>query len=199
MSGPQPARSAPNGEDLSAQDRRTLLQVARRALEAHFGGRPLSLPEGGPALRRPRGAFVTLRRREDDELRGCVGIMEAEQALVTAVARMAVAAATADARFTPVTGDELPRLSIEISALGPLVPVRPDEVEVGRHGLLIGLGGRRGVLLPQVPVEQGWDRETFLEKTCRKAGLPPGSWRRPEASLRAFTAAVFAEEDEPAR
>jgi len=107
---------------------------------------------------------------------------------------MAVAAATEDGRFEPVRPEELPGLTIEISALGPMRPIRAEEVEVGRHGLLISRGRRRGVLLPQVPLEYGWDRQAFLEHTCWKAGLPADAWRDPSAELLGFTATVFAEE-----
>jgi uncharacterized protein (TIGR00296 family) len=100
-----------------------------------------------------------------------------------------------DCRFAPVTAKELPRLRIEVSALGPLRPIRPEEVEVGRHGLLISYGGRRGVLLPQVPVEHGWDRESFLDHTCIKAGLPPDTWRKPGVELLGFAAEVVEEEE----
>jgi AmmeMemoRadiSam system protein A len=120
-------------------------------------------------------------------------MMRSDEPLLDTVARMAVAAATEDGRFEPVTEEELPSLTIEISALGPLRSIRPDEVEVGRHGLLIASGGRRGVLLPQVPVEHGWDRETFLAHTCGKAGLPEDTWRRPGVELMGFTATVFGE------
>jgi AmmeMemoRadiSam system protein A len=109
---------------------------------------------------------------------------------------MAVAAATEDGRFDSVTAAELPELQLEISALGPMLPVRPGEVEVGRHGLLIDHQGCRGVLLPQVPVEHGWDRETFLDHTCVKAGLLPGTWKEEGVDLLSFTAEVFGEEGE---
>ena len=89
--------------------------------------------------------------------------------------------------------ERLDRLWVEVSALGPLRPVRPEEIKVGRDGIVVSCSGRRGVLLPQVAVEQGWGPETFLDRTCGKAGLPPGAWRRPEASLHAFTAEVFGE------
>ncbi len=179
---------------LSAEDQRLLLQVARRSLEAHFSGGKAPLPEGGPALRAPGGAFVTLRTR-DGELRGCVGIMETEEPLVEAVARIAVVAARSDRRFDPVRKDELAEIVIEISALGALHEVRPDEIEIGRDGLLVREGGQQGVLLPQVAAEHRWDRETFLDKTCGKAGLPAGAWRRPGAKILAFPATVFAEEE----
>jgi AmmeMemoRadiSam system protein A len=178
--------------ELSEEDRRLLLRVAREALVAHFEGREYRPPEGSPAVREARAAFVSLHRRADDDLRGCVGVMESEEPLAENVARMA---ATHDGRFAAVTRDELPGLVLEISALGPMRAVRPEEVEVGRDGLLVSYAGRRGVLLPQVPVEHGWDRETFLDKTCGKAGLPADTWRRPEAKLLAFVAEVFGEED----
>ncbi len=160
---------------------------ARRRLRAARGARARSAE--------PRGAFVTLRRRADDELRGCVGLMRSERSLARDRRRAWPSRRPReDGRFEPVTLEELPGLAIEISALGPLRPIRPEDVEVGRHGLLISLGRRRGVLLPQVPVEHGWDRETFLEHTCWKAGLPEDAWRDPAAELLGFTATVFGED-----
>jgi AmmeMemoRadiSam system protein A len=179
---------------LSCEERELLLDVARRTLTAHLARAEQRLPEPQGALEEKRGAFVSLHRRSDGSLRGCVGAMRSDESLLATVARMAVAAATQDGRFEPVVVDELPDLTIEISALGPLRPVRPADVEVGRDGLLISEGGRRGVLLPQVPVEHGWDREEFLAHTCWKAHLPEDAWRRPGAELFAFTAEVFGEE-----
>jgi AmmeMemoRadiSam system protein A len=187
---PDPAVDA---GDLTAGERRALLRAAREAIAAHFEKRRPQLPAATGALAENRGAFVTLHEK-DGELRGCVGLMRSEVSLLDTVARMAVAAATEDTRFDPVTAAELDGLRIEISALGPLAPIRPDAVEVGRHGLLIGYGGRRGVLLPQVPVEHGWDRETFLAHTCWKAGLPEDTWTKPGVELFGFTATVFGEE-----
>jgi AmmeMemoRadiSam system protein A len=178
--------------ELTAEERQTLLRAARESVAAHFQRRPPLLPAATGALAEPRGAFVTLHRR-DGELRGCVGMMQSDRPLLETVARMAVASATEDGRFEPVTEAELAGLRIEISALGPLRPIRPEQVEVGRHGLLISHAGRRGVLLPQVPVEHGWDRESFLAHTCRKAGLPPDTWGKAGVELLGFTAAVFSE------
>jgi AmmeMemoRadiSam system protein A len=178
--------------DLTAGEREVLLRTARESIAAHFQRRRPPLPATTGALAERRGAFVTLHGK-DGELRGCVGLMRSDQSLLETVARMAVAAATEDGRFDPVTEAELGELKIEVSALGPLEPIRPEAVEVGRHGLLISYGGRRGVLLPQVPVEHGWDRETFLAHTCGKAGLPEDTWRKPGIELLAFTAAVFGE------
>jgi AmmeMemoRadiSam system protein A len=188
-------RGAAKAGGLTAAERAELLRVARRSLEEHFAGAGPYEPEpASPTLAEHRGAFVTLHRGEGGDLRGCVGMLRSEEPLVHTVARMAVSAAVDDGRFEPVTSRELPTLRIEISALGPLEPIRPDEVEVGRHGLLVNHGGRRGVLLPQVPIEHDWDRETFLDHTCLKAGLPPGTWREKDVELRGFTAEVFGEE-----
>jgi len=178
--------------ELKAAERDALLRAARESIAAHFQRRRPELPAATGALAEKRGAFVTLHRR-DGELRGCVGMMRSDRPLLETVARMAVASATEDGRFDPVAEAELGGLTIEISALGPLEPIRPEDVEVGRHGLLIGYGSRRGVLLPQVPVEQGWNRETFLAHTCRKAGLPEDTWRKPGVEILGFTAVVFGE------
>ena len=180
---------------LDALERRSLLRAAREAIAAQLAGRQAELPLATGGLRGARGAFVTLRRLSDDELRGCVGQMEPSEPLLDTVAAMAIAAATRDGRFDPVTASELAALRIEISVLSPLVPIRPSDVEVGRHGLLLRYGDKRGVLLPQVPLEHGWDRETFLGHTCEKAGLPADTWRRPDVELSGFTATVFGEDD----
>ena len=114
--------------------------------------------------------------------------------LYRAVADTARAAAFDDSRFLPVTKEEAYKLEVSLSVLSLLFPIHPESVEVGRHGLLISDGARRGLLLPQVPVENDWDRETFLEQTCRKAGMPPDSWRR-NTTIEAFTAEVFSDAD----
>jgi AmmeMemoRadiSam system protein A len=183
--------------ELDAAQQATLLAVAREAIAARLRGVRARLPEAAGLLTQPRGAFVSLHRRSDGELRGCVGLLRSERPLLETVAEMAVAAATADGRFEPVSLAELEQIAIEVSALGPLQTVRPEQVEVGRHGLLVSRGGRRGVLLPQVAVEHGWDRETFLAKTCWKAGLAEDAWRDAGTEIAAFTASVFAEHDPP--
>jgi AmmeMemoRadiSam system protein A len=182
---------------LGAKDREQLLVVAREALVAHFCGGKAQALEALACASAPAGAFVTLRGR-DGALRGCVGLMESEDPLTETVARMALAAACSDRRFDPLREDELAAVVIEISVLGPLHEVRPEAIEVGRDGVLVRAGGKQGVLLPQVAAEHGWDRETFLDKTCVKAGLPAGAWRRPEAKVFAFTAVVFGEGGPPA-
>ena len=144
-----------------------------------------------PALSVSRGAFVTLK--EDGELRGCIGSFFADGPLSVTVRSMAVEAASRDSRFHPVRKDELDKIKVEISVLSSLTrPPSVNDIEVGRHGLYIVKGGNSGVLLPQVPVENGWDRKTFLEETCRKAGLPPDAWKE-GADIYVFTAEVFGE------
>jgi AmmeMemoRadiSam system protein A len=193
---------ARGSETLSPDDRRFLLGVARAAVEAAIRGADAALPgieAGSPSPSAPGrrfgtgGVFVSLQHRNGD-LRGCVGLLRSECSLEQGVARMAVAAATRDGRFAPVTAIELAELVIEISALGPLRRVRPEEVEAGRHGLHLRVSGCSGVLLPQVAIENGWDREEFLRKTAGKAGLPEDAWQRAEAEISVFTAEVFGEE-----
>jgi AmmeMemoRadiSam system protein A len=161
-----------------------------------------------PRLSELRGVFTTLYLRSDlqgdfrgglrrelhRELRGCVGYAVPIAPLYRAVAETARAAAFEDSRFLPVTTEEALKLEVSLSVLSLLSPIHPEAVEVGRHGLAISQGVRRGLLLPQVPIEHGWDRETFLEQTCRKAGLPLDAWRK-AATLEAFTAEVFSDAD----
>ena len=178
---------------LDESQRKGLLGIARRALEGYIGAGKIPSGEEAPGkLSAPGAAFVTLTK--NGRLRGCIGYTEAVAPLFKVVQECAVAAATEDPRFPPVSPMELPSLRVEISVLTPLFPIRPEEVEVGRHGLMVARGGMRGLLLPQVPVEWGWDREMFLDQTCVKAGLPPSAWRH-GATLRAFTAEVFGEEE----
>jgi len=176
---------------LDAEERRELLGIARRTIEGYVRDRRVPGVSGlSGKLAEPGAAFVTLKKK--GRLRGCIGYTEAVAPLFKVVQECAVAAAAEDPRFPPVSAGELPSIDLEISVLTPLAPIRAEEVEVGRHGLMISHGGRRGLLLPQVPVELGWDRETFLDQTCVKAGLPTDAWRR-GATLQAFTAEVFGE------
>jgi AmmeMemoRadiSam system protein A len=125
-------------------------------------------------------------------LRGCIGYVLAVAPLYRTVAETAMAAAFEDPRFDPVTESEARELNVEVSIMSKLFPIRPEDVEIGRHGLLVSMDRRRGLLLPQVPLEHGWDRQTFLNETCRKAWLPPDAWQH-GAQLEAFTAEVFGE------
>ncbi len=180
---------------LNSEEKSWLLRLARETLEAVLSGHPLPRPEvpAGP-LEAIRGAFVTLKK--DGALRGCIGHVVGHEPLWRSVQDNAVAAALRDPRFPPVTARELPALLIEISALTPLIPVRDvSEIVVGRDGLIMERGPFRGLLLPQVPVEWGWDLPEFLDHTCRKAGLPPGCWHDPETRIQRFEAEVFSEDD----
>ncbi|MGZ9138088.1 MAG: AmmeMemoRadiSam system protein A [Candidatus Deferrimicrobiaceae bacterium] len=177
---------------MDASQRKELLGIARRALGGYLGAGKIPPEEGVRGKVAAHGAaFVTLTK--NGRLRGCIGYTEAVAPLFKVVQECAVAAATEDPRFPPVSPEELPSLRVEISVLTPLFPIRPEEVVVGRHGLMVAKGRMRGLLLPQVAVASGWDRETFLDQVCVKAGLSPSAWRH-GATLRAFTAEVFGEE-----
>jgi len=169
-------------------DRRSaLLAAARAALEA---GAPVRQRIGGGPAAGSVSVFVTLRR--GGELRGCIGVLEDQGPIETAVEHCALSASR-DPRFSPLRRDELPDVRIEISVLGEWRPIEgPGEVAPGRDGLFVTRDLHRGLLLPQVAVEQEWGAEEFLEQTCMKAGLPPDAWKR-GASVRAFTAEVFSE------
>ena len=178
---------------LNRDEKRALLETARAALESELGGgppvRPPPLPKESPIFEN-RGAFVTLERGED--LRGCIGFVDSRLPLWETVAQAAAGAATRDPRFPRVTADELPHIRIEISALSPPIPVQaPSDIEIGRDGLIVEKGGRRGLLLPQVAPEWGFGPVEFLEATCEKAGLPQDAWKKPGTALFRFEAEVF--------
>jgi AmmeMemoRadiSam system protein A len=177
--------------EFSIEERRILLAIAHRAILSTFAEQapPATF---APHLSDFRGVFTTLYLEGD--LRGCVGYALPIAPLYRAVSETARAAAFEDSRFLPVTEEEAPRLEVSLSVLSRLFPIQAEKVEVGRHGLVVCLGARRGLLLPQVPVEYDWDRETFLAQTCRKAGLPFDAWRT-GATLEAFTAEVFGDSD----
>ena len=134
--------------------------------------------------------------RQDGRLRGCIGSFVGTGPLIDTVREMAISASTRDPRFPPLTTAELEEVDLEISVLSPLRQIDdPSEIEVGRHGIFITRGFHSGVLLPQVATEYGWDRETFLEHTCAKAGLPADAWRDPETQIEVFEAQVFGEKE----
>jgi len=183
----------PLSPEFSLDQRRALLRIAHQAILSFLEGGPLpSAPPLLAGLSAPRGVFTTLYL--DGQLRGCVGYAAPIAPLYRAVAETARAAAFEDSRFLPVIKEEVPQLEVSLSVLSLLFPICPEAVEVGRHGLVVSQGARRGLLLPQVPAEHGWGRETFLEQTCRKAGLPLDAWRK-NATLEAFTAEVFGDAD----
>ncbi len=181
--------------DLSAAERRWLLDLVRTTIAARLAGEPDPdlAPEPGP-LTEPRGAFVTLTR--DNVLRGCIGHVIGTDPLWRSVRVNAVNAAFRDPRFPQVTEDELPGLNVEVSALSPLWMIdSPDQIEIGRDGLIVERGQRRGLLLPQVAERYGWSPTEFLDHTCLKAGLEPGCWRSSDARIAGFSAEVFSELD----
>lgn len=190
--------SHPKGSEgrpqLSDGDKQALLQLVRERLLEHLEqSEPTTFEVDSAALKEHRAAFVTWRTKTG-ELRGCIGEVIAQRPLVESIERMAVASGTEDPRFPPITSDELPHLTVEISALTPMTSINPDDVDVGRHGLMISKGHRSGLLLPQVPLEQGWDREEYLRGLCSKAGLPRNAWHESDVQLRSFEAEVWGEE-----
>jgi AmmeMemoRadiSam system protein A len=175
---------------LTGPQKRSLVEVARAAIAAQVTGAPppelaeLPMPDAS-------GAFVTVKVA--GELRGCLGTLDCRDGLAREVARCAADAAAADRRFAPVSASELPAMSLDVSVLGPLEAVdsrSSDAIVVGRHGLVVEQGRRRGLLLPQVAAERGWTPDQFLRQTCRKAGLPPDAWQHGALVFR-FEADVF--------
>lgn len=178
-------------QEYSAEERTLLLQLAHESIAARLRGQKPDVTPPNQHLGDRRGAFTTLHL--EGKLRGCIGYPSPVATLYQTVAETAAAAAFEDPRFYPVGSEEAPLLKIEISVLSPLKPIAAEAVEVGRHGLVVSYNGRRGLLLPQVPLELGWDSETFLEQTCVKAGVSPDAWKK-GAKLEAFTAEVFGED-----
>ncbi len=183
---------------LSKTDKSKLLSIARASIEATLGGSSetpnpgLEVPADS-ALLTPCGAFVTLKKKE--ELRGCIGRFTSNSPLAQVVTEMASAAATKDSRFFPVSAEELSDIEIEISVLTPMKKVLDfREIKVGRDGLCVVSGGMQGVLLPQVATEHNLDRESFLDETCIKAGLPASSWREVKVEVFSFQAVIINED-----
>lgn len=177
---------------LSESDREKLLVLARQAMTEAVTRRklPTTIPHEG-ILGERRGVFVTVHVR--GELRGCIGTTESDEPIADAIVRCGASAALQDPRFAPLRPEELADLQIEISLLSPLATMRPDEIEIGRHGLVISDEGHRGLLLPQVALEHNLSREEFLGETCRKARLPRDAWQWPSTRLEGFTCEVFSD------
>jgi AmmeMemoRadiSam system protein A len=174
--------------EFSPEERARLLQLAHESIVSALEDRQLCLTPPTAHFAEPRGAFTSLYLH--GKLRGCVGYVLPVSSVYQAVADTARAAAFEDTRFCPVKLEEASNLEIELSILSRPEPIAPEQIVIGRDGLLIGMSEYRGLLLPQVAVEHSWDRETFLEQTCQKAGLSRDAWRK-GASVEAFTAEVF--------
>ena len=178
--------------EFSQEERTLLLKLAHEAIASALDRAEIPQASPYPHLAQPRGAFTTLYWRGD--LRGCVGYVAPMASLYQTIIETARAAAFEDTRFWPVTREELPELQVSLSVLSKPVPILPEQVVIGHHGLVVSQAGQRGLLLPQVPVEHVWDRIAFLEQTCRKAGLPLDAWQK-GAEIEAFTAEVFVDEN----
>jgi len=175
------------------EQKRALVEIARDAAHGAAGGLR-QIVRSDAEYPSASGAFVTLKR--EGKLRGCIGTLECRRSLAEEIARVAVSAAVEDPRFSPLRPEELAGLKVEVSVLGPLEaidPFDPAAIEIGRHGLVAEQGRRRGLLLPQVATEWGWDREQFLSQTCIKAGLPADAWRT-GARIYRFDAIVFGDD-----
>ena len=192
-----PAKKDPDGRKagislgLTEEEKENLRQIAQAAIERRLKGEKASPTDiAGGHLKENRGAFVSLHRR--GQLRGCIGVIQPDRPLYQVVEEMAAAAAFEDSRFAPLTAHELKDLDLEISVLTPLQRVQDiEEIEVGKHGLYIKKGFYAGLLLPQVAAEYKWDRVTFLEETCREAGLPKGAWKEKGTEIYLFSADIF--------
>jgi len=188
---PPPDLSSTGASDpaeFSSEERTILLKLAHAAIATAAARECFSAEAPSAHLAEPRGVFTTIYVSR--KLRGCVGYPAPIAPLYRAVAETAQAAAFEDNRFPPLRAEEIPGLVVSLSVLSRLEPIRAEQIDIGRHGLVISRANQRGLLLPQVPVEHGWDRTTFLEQTCKKAGLPGDAWRE-GATIEAFTAEVF--------
>jgi AmmeMemoRadiSam system protein A len=182
---------------LTHELKRELLGIARSSIAAALHLKPartIGSPKISQELLQPCGAFVTIRI--DHELRGCIGYMESLSPLADVVAEVAAKAALDDPRFPPLALRELDQATLEISILSPMRQISSkDEIHVGEHGLMLELGFSKGVLLPQVATEYGWNAEEFLEAVCRKSGLHRSAWKDPDAKISVFAAEVIDEEE----
>jgi AmmeMemoRadiSam system protein A len=179
--------------ELNTHEQQTLLAIARQAIvHGVQTGQEYIEPREEKALNQRNGCFVTIK--QNGQLRGCIGNFQSELPLFKEVAQMAQASATKDPRFYPLKEIDLDNFKLEISVLSPLQKLEDiEEIEVGKHGIYIEKSFYRGVLLPQVALEHNWDRLTFLQQTCLKAGLPTDAWKADDADIYVFSAQVFGE------
>lgn len=177
------------------KERQTLINLARNAIGEKLGRKPAPVDvHQTPNMEQKLGAFVTLHKK--GSLRGCIGRFTSDVSLSSTIEEMAQAAAFEDPRFPSLSPKEFEEIDLEISVLSPMTRVKKvDEIQVGRHGIFMQKGYKRGVLLPQVATENGWDRQTFLEHTCHKAGMEPNCWKDPETEIHIFSAEIFSEKN----
>jgi len=189
------ANQSNTGHELNDQEKKELLKIARQSIISAVSAHPpVSHKSTFPIFTEKRGAFVTIHK--NDQLRGCIGFLQPVKSLLETIIEMAKAAATGDPRFTPVQTDEIQDIEIEISVLSPLREITDiDHIIIGTHGLYIEKDYNKGLLLPQVATEYNWDTKSFLEHTCRKAGLAMDAWKEKDARLYIFSADVFNEKD----
>ena len=181
---------------ISVEFRLKLLRVARQSLKNFLeNGENTHFPTMIPVLLEKRAVFVTLRNRGNGDLRGCIGQSKPRYPLIEAVAKTAISSAVDDTRFPYLTLNELPDLLIEINVLSALAPSKPEDVKIGKHGLMINKGSKGAIFLPEVAVSNGWDLHTFLEELCRKANLSEGSWHDCEAELYVFESEAWDENE----
>lgn len=178
---------------LTQEDKDRLLKIARESIKVYLSEKKSSqFKESSPELNQLQGAFVTLKKKS--ELRGCIGRIQADRPLYETVSLMAIQAATEDPRFSSLSLDELDEIKIEISVLSPLKKIdNINEIEVGKHGILIRKEHSSGLLLPQVAIEYNLNREEFLENTCYKAGLDKKAWKDKSTQIYIFSAEAFSE------
>jgi AmmeMemoRadiSam system protein A len=187
--------SARSVRKFDERQRREILSLARNAIGEYLQNRSEIVPPPLDFFEPPAAAFVTLRK--ESELRGCIGCTEAILPLGKTIVNCAISAAFRDPRFPELRPEELPDVRLEVSVLSEFEKIRDHSaIEIGVHGILLTHRHARGLLLPQVAVEQNWDRIAFLSYTCRKAGLPPHAWRSPDTQIEIFSAEIFSEEEE---
>ncbi|KIH75791.1 hypothetical protein SAMN05660860_02927 [Geoalkalibacter ferrihydriticus] len=181
-------------KELTEKDKKILLKAARKAITDFVTtGSFEPEPREEKSLNRRNGCFVTIKQK--GQLRGCIGNFQSERPLFKEIAEMAVASASKDPRFYPMKKEDLADFTLEISVLSPLKKIEEiEEIEIGRHGVYLEKGFYRGVLLPQVASEHGWDRNTFLKQTCIKAGLPTNAWQGDDTDIYIFNAQIFSEQ-----
>ena len=176
---------------LTENEKQILLITARESIASELENRTPNFPEATVRLEEELGSFVTLHI--EGKLRGCIGHILPVRALIEDIKILAKESAFLDPRFLTLSLKELKNIDIEISVLSPLKVSSPEKIVVGKHGIIMKNGYNSGVLLPQVPIEQGWNREEFLSYTCRKAGMQNDCWKDPNTQIETFTAVIFGE------